>query len=157
MDKALQASQKQVDLKKEYGFFQRFGKEYRTQKAEIGKTIKQLETSKTLLENQAKYNILKTYEDRGVQMTSSERRELRSLTKEAQSKGYLKEWNDERAGLTKPNEGVQKTEAKETKTPTVKQLDLSEQIHKPKEAPVQEIAPQEKVVEKVVEGPNLEI
>ena len=157
-----EAKQKQSDLKARYGFFQRFGKEYRTQKSEIDKTVKDLEKTQKLLQDKTRYNILKTYDERGVKMSVSERMELRKLTK-SMEKGDLKNWEQTKALIEKANEPTAvKAEEKPTKTPVVKQLDISDKLYKAKEkeAPVKEEAQVQKTVEKGVkeqETPDLEM
>ena len=147
-------------MKARYGFFQRFGKEYRTQKSEIDKTVKGLEKTQKLLQDKTRYNILKTYDERGVKMSVSERMELRKLTKSVE-KGELKNWQPPKAIIEKANEQTAVREDKPMKAPVVRQLDISDKLYKAKEkeAPVKEEAQAQKTAEKqekVQEEPNLE-
>ena len=155
-----ETKQKREDLKKQYGFFQRFSKEYRTQKSELDKTVKDLEKSKKLLQDKTRYNILKTYNERGIKMSMSERMEFKKLTK-SMEKGDLKNWEQTKALIEKANEPTAiKAEEKPTKEPVVRQLDISDKLYKAKEkeAPVKEETQVQKTVEKeerVQEGPDL--
>ena len=157
-------------LPKHYGFFERlFSPHYKGRKLLLendlayGRKKYETELKKT------KYDIYKTYQEKGLAFTKAEKKEFDSIVKEATRNGTIKGWDEKRAEEKKKldefnakwleNEEPQAVEQpKEAKTI---QLDLGEKIHAPKvkEQPAKEEAHIEKAKEvevKVNENLDLE-
>ena len=138
----------QAALKKRFGFVQRiFGRTYKNQKAFLDRNIGLCRKSYELMLNKTKYDILKTYQEKGLALTKAEAKELNTIVKDATATGRIKDWDEERAqDKARLDEMNAKWLPQEEKPQAVKtQLDLGAQIHKiktvdeaQKEAPVQE-------------------
>ena len=141
-------------LSKQHGFFGRlFNSEYRASVKEIDQKLKGLKEEYTAEKNKARYDILKTYAEKGLSLTRAESRELNSLVKNAAKTGNLGVWDQERAEERRKIDEYNRTfeeqaPVAEEKVATTTQLDLGEKLHKPKviEQPTKE-APTEKVME----------
>ena len=159
-------------LTKKYGFFGRFfNQHYKNEKTMLENDIDFGSKKYDSDLKKTKYDIYKTYQEKGLALTKKESKELNNIVKEATRTGKIKEWNEAREQEKKrldemnkkwlePDE-VSEPQAPEIKVPSTKQLDLSAQIHKPKiqETPQKQKEEVEKTVEKeqkVQKGPDLE-
>ena len=169
----LDALSEQKDaLKKQHGFFTRvFSSKYRASAKEIDQKIDGLRKAYKSEQDKARYDILKTYQEKGLAMTRSEANELKSLTKEAAKTGDLQKWDKERAEEKRKIEEYNKTfygsemeKAQETEknVPTTTQLDLGARIHNHKtvEQPIKEETVKENTIakeQKTLEEKDIEI
>ena len=169
----LDALSEQKDaLKKQHGFFTRvFSSKYRESAKEIDQKIDGLRKAYKSEQDKARYDILKTYQEKGLAMTRSEANELKSLTKEAAKTGDLQKWDKERAEEKRKIEEYNKTfygtemeKPQETKesVPTTTQLDLGARIHNHKtvEQPIKEETVKENTIakeQKTLEEKDIEI
>ena len=141
-------------LNKQYGVLSRmFDSKYKEAAKDINQKMEGLQKTYKAEQDKAKYDILKTYQEKGLKLSRSETNELKSLTKEAAKTGDLKKWDMERAEekrkieeYNRAPEEMEAPQASEKKVASTKQLDLSEQIHKPKikEQPVEPVAEAER-------------
>ena len=141
-------------LNKQYGVLSRmFDSKYKEAAKDINQKMEGLQKMYKAEQDKAKYDILKTYQEKGLKLSRSETNELKSLTKEAAKTGDLKKWDMERAEekrkieeYNRAPEEMEAPQASEKKVASTKQLDLSEQIHKPKikEQPVEPVAEAER-------------
>lgn len=155
-------------LNKKYGLFGRlFNGEYKKSAKEIDQKLEGLKKTYKSELDKAKYDVLKTYQEKGLKMTGSEISELKSLTKNATKTGDLQKWDQERAEEKRkveeynktPDEVVEKSQKTEQIEATTIQLDLGAYIrNKTVEQPVKEEAKVQNTLEKeqkVQEGPEL--
>jgi hypothetical protein len=159
-------------LNKQYGVLSRmFDSKYKEAAKDINQKMEGLQKTYKAEQDKAKYDILKTYQEKGLKLSRSEANELKSLTKEATKTGDLQKWDKERAEEKRKIEEYNKTfsgsemeKAQETEknVPTTTQLDLGARIHNHKtvEQPIKEETVKENTIakeQKTLEEKNIEI
>ena len=157
--------QEKAALRKHYGFISRFFN------ANYKAKVHLLEHHEDLIRknyqnklNETKYDILKTYQEKGLALTKEETRELNNLTKNGTVTGKIMEWDGARAREKHKLDEINSKwnpQKEQPKAPVKTQLDLSEKIHtaKAKEQPVKEdvqIQKTKEIEEKVKEETDLE-
>ena len=157
-------------LPKHYGFFERlFSPHYKSRKVLLENDLDYGRKKYDMVLKKTKYDIYKTYQEKGLAFTKAEKKEFDAIVKEANRNGNIKGWDEERAAEKKKLDEFnakwlenEEPEYIEQPREVIKtQLDLGAIIHKPK---VQEEAQKqqdqvEKTVEKeqkVQEEPDLE-
>ena len=135
-----------------------FNQNYKNQKAMIENDINfgRKKYEDTL--KQTKYDILKTYQEKGLALTKDETRELNTLVKNATRNGDVQKWDEYRAAEQKRMDEMNakwntpevNEAAADTKNATVIRLDLGDKLHKKvvKEETVREAPQKEKEIEK---------
>lgn len=153
----------QEALKQRYGIVGRiFNRDYKNQKAFLERHIKLCAKRYELCLKKTKYDILKTYEEKGLALTKEERRELNTLVSDGSRTGKIKDWDEERAQEKRRQDEMNaKWKSPEEKPQATKrQLDLGDKLHKAKvqEETVKETdAPQKEkeIGQRGDEDPNL--
>ena len=157
-------------LPKHYGFFERLiSPHYKRRKVLLENDLDYGRKKYDMVLKKTKYDIYKTYQEKGLAFTKAEKKEFDAIVKEATRNGNVKGWDEERAAEKKKLDEFnakwlenEEPEYIEQPREVIKtQLDLGAIIHKPK---VQEEAQKqqdqvEKTVEKeqkVQEEPDLE-
>ena len=159
-------------LNKQYGVLSRmFDSKYKEAAKDINQKMEGIQKTYKAEQDKAKYDILKTYQEKGLKLSRSEANELKSLTKEAAKTGDLQKWDKERAEEKRKIEEYNKTfygsemeKAQETEknVPTTTQLDLGARIHNHKtvEQPIKEETVKENTIakeQKTLEEKDIEI
>lgn len=123
-------------LTKKYGFFGRFfNQHYKNEKTmlendiDFGSKKYDSELKKT------KYDIYKTYQEKGLALTRKESKELNDIVKEATRNGNIKKWDEGRAQEKKRLDEMnakwlEPDVVEEPVQATVTQLDLGDKLHK---------------------------
>ena len=158
-------------LVKKYGFFGRFfNQHYKNEKTLIEHDIEYGRQKYNDVLNKTKYDIYKTYQEKGLAFTKAEKKEFDNIVKDATRNGKIKGWDEERAAEKKKldefnakwleNEEPEYNEEYYQER-TVIQLDLSDRIHtsKHQEQPVKDeaqIAKEKEAEQKIQEEQDLE-
>jgi hypothetical protein len=158
-------------LVKKYGFFGRFfNQHYKNEKTLIEHDIEYGRQKYNDVLNKTKYDIYKTYQEKGLAFTKAEKKEFDNIVKDATRNGKIKGWDEERAAEKKKldefnakwleNEEPEYNEEYYQER-TVIQLDLRDRIHtsKQQEQPVKDeaqIAKEKEAEQKIQEEQDLE-
>ena len=151
-------------LTKQYGFFGRlFNQNYKNQKAMIENDINfgRKKYEDTL--KQTKYDIYKTYQEKGLAFTKAEKKEFDNIVKEATRTGKIKGWDEVRADEKKKLEefnakwleNEEPEVVEQPKEVKVIQLNLGDKIHGPKQKA--QPAREEKAIDKEKEKSEVEL
>ena len=153
-------------LNKQYGVLSRmFDSKYKEAAKDINQKMEGIQKTYKAEQDKAKYDILKTYQEKGLKLSRSEANELKSLTKEAAKTGDLQKWDKERAEEKRKIEEYNKTfdgtemekpQETEKNVPTTTQLDLGARIHNRKtvEQPIKEETIKENTIAKEQKTPE---
>lgn len=153
-------------LNKQYGVLSRmFDSKYKEAAKDINQKMEGIQKTYKAEQDKAKYDILKTYQEKGLKLSRSEANELKSLTKEAAKTGDLQKWDKERAEekrkieeYNKAFDGTEMEKPQETEknVPTTTQLDLGARIHNHKtvEQPIKEETVKENTIAKEQKTPE---
>ena len=118
-----------------------------------------------------KYDIYKTYQEKGLAFTKAEKKEFDAIVKEATRNGKIKEWDGDRDKEKRKIEEYNKTfygtemekpQETEKNVPTTTQLDLGAMLNNKKtvEQPIKEETVKEKTIakeQKTLEEKDIEI
>ena len=153
-------------LVKKYGFFGRFfNQHYKYEKTLIEHDIEYGRQKYNDVLNKTKYDIYKTYQEKGLAFTKAEKKEFDAIVKEATRNGKIKEWDGDRDKEKRKIEEYNKTfygtemekpQETEKNVPTTTQLDLGARIHNHKtvEQPIKEETVKENTIAKEQKTPE---
>ena len=159
-------------LNKQYGAFARmFNSKYKEAAKDINQKMEGLQKTYKAEQDKAKYDILKTYQEKGLAFTKAEKKEFDAIVKEATRNGKIKEWDGDRDKEKRKIEEYNKTfygsemekpQETEKNVPTTTQLDLGAMLNNKKtvEQPIKEETVKENTIakeQKTLEEKDIEI
>jgi len=159
-------------LQKQYGFFERlFSPHYKGRKLLLENDLDYGRKKYDMVLKKTKYDIYKTYQEKGLAFTKAEKKEFDAIVKEATRNGKIKEWDGDRDKEKRKIEEYNKTvygsemekpQETEKNVPTTTQLDLGAMLKNKKtvEQPIKEETVKENTIakeQKTLEEKDIEI
>ena len=159
-------------LSKQYGFFERlFSPHYKGRKLLLENDLDYGRKKYDIVLKKTKYDIYKTYQEKGLAFTKAEKKEFDAIVREATRNGKIKEWDGDRDKEKRKIEEYNKTfygtemekpQETEKNVPTTTQLDLGAMLNNKKtvEQPIKEETVKENTIakeQKTLEEKDIEI